>query len=75
MSRVFDDRGRGFGAIYRVKDMLLEICIFNSLGLKVKPPMKFTICDKGEIDITHNWIIGGQIRYFEVNNNFLRELK
>ena len=45
---------------------MLVMRILNSMELKVKLPMKLDIDDKRAKDITHNWSVGGKLRYVEV---------
>ena len=45
---------------------MLVMRILNSMELKVKLPMKLEIDNKGAKDITHNWSVGGKLRYVEV---------
>ena len=58
-----------------VQDALFVRSIVESLGLKVKLPMKVLNYDHGEIDLIHNWSIVGHTGHIEVKQNFLRELK
>ena len=56
------------------QDMLFVMRIMNSMGLKVKLPMKLRIDNSGADDLIHNWSIGGRTRHIEVKQYFLREL-
>ena len=47
----------------------------QSLKLKVKSPMKLKIDDKGAVDFTNSWTIGGRIWHVDIRPCFLRELK
>jgi hypothetical protein len=58
-----------------VQDMLFNMRILESMGLKVKKPMILEIDNKGAVDLTHNWSVGGQTRHIEVRQYFLRDLK
>jgi hypothetical protein len=64
-----------FAATQCAQDMLFVMCILNSLGLKVELPMILEIDNRGAVDITNNWAIGGRTRHVEVKQYFLRELK
>ena len=55
-----------FSAVMFAQDMMFFMRILNSTGLKVKLPMKLEIDNKGAKDITHNWSVGGKLRYVEV---------
>ena len=57
------------------QDMLFNMRILESLGLKVKKPMILEIDNKGAIDLTNNWSAGGRTRHIDVRHHFLRELK
>ena len=45
------------------------------MGLKVKKPMILEVDNKGAIDLSHNWSVGGRTRHDSVRQNFLRELE
>jgi hypothetical protein len=64
-----------FAAVLCAQDMLFAMRILNSMGLKVKLPMKLEIDNKGAKDFTHNHSVGGRTRHVEVKQYFLRELK
>jgi hypothetical protein len=64
-----------FSAVLCAQDMLFAMRILNSLGLKVKLPMKLEIDNKGAVDFNHNYSVGGRTRHVEVKQYFLRELK
>jgi hypothetical protein len=49
--------------------------VLELIGLKVKKPMIPEIDNKGAVDLTHNWSIGGRTRHVEVRQYFLRDLK
>jgi hypothetical protein len=49
--------------------------ILESMGLKIKLPMKVVLDNKGAKDIINNWSVGGRTRHVGVRFNFLRELK
>jgi hypothetical protein len=55
--------------------MLYAMRIMNSIGLKVKLPMRLIVDNKGAKDLCHNWSVGGRTRHVEVKQYFLRELK
>ena len=42
-----------------VQDMLFEMRVLESMGLKVKKPMALEVNNKGAKDLMNNWSIGG----------------
>jgi hypothetical protein len=58
-----------------VQDMLYTMRIFESMGLKVEKPMILEIDNKGAVDLTNNWSVGGRTRHINARYYFLRELK
>ena len=57
------------------QDMLFGMRVMESVGLKVKKPMILRIDNKGAMDLTNNWSVGGRTRHVDVRQHFLRELK
>jgi hypothetical protein len=57
------------------QDMLFTMRVLESMGLKVKKPMIMEVDNKGAVDLTHNWSVGGRTRHVDVRYYFLRELK
>jgi hypothetical protein len=58
------------------QDMLFVMRVVKSVGLKVKKPMILEVINKGAIELSHNWSVGGcRTRHASVRQNFLRELK
>jgi hypothetical protein len=57
------------------QDMLFGMRLLESIGLKVKKPMKLTIDNKGAVDYANNWSNGGRMRHTSIKLSFLRELK
>jgi hypothetical protein len=57
------------------QDMLFNMRILESMGLKVRKPMILEIDNKGAVDLTHNWSVGGRTRHVDVRQYFLRDLK
>jgi hypothetical protein len=55
--------------------MLYTMRIVESMGLKVKKPMILEIDNKGAVDLTNNWSVGGRTRHIDTRYYFLRELK
>jgi len=49
--------------------------IVQSMGLKVKLPMKLYVDNKGCVDLIHNWNVSGRCCHMDVKICFLRELK
>jgi hypothetical protein len=64
-----------FAATCCAQDMLFEMRILESMGLKVKKPMILKVDNKGAKDLCDNWSVGGRTRHVEVKQLFLRELK
>jgi hypothetical protein len=48
--------------------MLYAMQIMNSIGLKVKLPMRLIVDKEEEKDICHNWSVGGHTRHVEVKS-------
>jgi hypothetical protein len=57
------------------QDMLFTMRVVESMGLKVTKPMVLEVDNKGAVDLTHNWSVGGRTRHVEVRQYFLRDLK
>ena len=57
------------------QDMLFNMRILESIGLKVKKPMILWVDNKGTVDLANNWSVGGRTRHVDVRYYFLRELK
>jgi hypothetical protein len=55
--------------------MLFAMRVVELMGLKVKKPVILEIDNKGAVDLTHNWSVGGRTRHVEVRQYFLRDLK
>ena len=64
-----------FSAVQCAQDMLFIMRVMESLGLKVEKPMKLYVDNKGAVDLTNNWSIGGRTRHIDVKQYFLRDLK
>jgi len=62
-------------ATHCAQDMLFMMRVLESMGLKVAKPMILRIDNKGAMDLTHNWSVGGRTRHVDVRYMFLRELK
>jgi hypothetical protein len=58
-----------------IKNMLYIWNILESMGLKIKLPMKVELDNKVAKDIINNRSVGGRTRQVGVRFNFLRELK
>jgi hypothetical protein len=57
------------------QDMLFNMRVLESIGLKVKMPMILEMDNKGAIDLANNWSASGRTRHVDVRHHFLRELK
>jgi hypothetical protein len=62
-------------AVSCVQDLLFEMRILESIGLKVKKPMILKVDNKGVFDLINSWSVGGRTRHIDARLNFLRELK
>jgi hypothetical protein len=62
-------------AVSCVQDMLYAKNLIESIGLKVKLPMKLKINNKGAVDLINSFSVGGCIHHINVKQYFLRELK
>ena len=62
-------------AVSAAQDMLYEMRVLESIGLKVQLPMVLEVDNKGVVDLANNWSVGGRTRHISVRVNFLRELK
>jgi hypothetical protein len=62
-----------FAATCWAQDMLFEMRILESMGLKV--PMILNVDNKGAKDLCNNWSVGGRTRHIEVKQLFLRDLR
>jgi hypothetical protein len=60
-------------AVEVVQNMLFVWRVLQSIGLKVKLPMK--IDNKGAVDLANGWTANSRTRYIATRVNFLRELK
>jgi hypothetical protein len=57
------------------QDMLFNMRVLESIGLKVEKPMILEMDNKGAVDLCHNWSIAGKTRHDSIRQNFLRELE
>eukprot|EP00957_Ditylum_brightwellii_P025464 1925124-Ditylum_brightwellii.AAC.1 len=64
-----------FAAVWCVQDMLFAMRVLNAMQLQVELPMTLFIDNKGAVDFSNNWLIGGRTRHVEVKQYFLQELK
>jgi hypothetical protein len=64
-----------FAATCCDQDVLFEVRILESMGLKVKKPMILNVNNKGAKDLCDNLNVGGRTRHVKVKQMFLRELK
>jgi hypothetical protein len=62
-------------AVSAAQDMLYEMRVLESIGLKVQLPMVLEVDNKGVVDLANNWSVGGRTRHISVHVNFLQELK
>jgi hypothetical protein len=45
------------------QDMMYTLQIVRSIGLKIELPMIVEIDNKGMVDISNNWSVGGRTRH------------
>lgn len=57
------------------QEMIYAKRIIESIGLKVKLPMILEIDNKGAVDHSNNFTVGGRTKHMETKQLFLRELK
>jgi hypothetical protein len=62
-------------AVQCAQDMLYNMHILESMGLKVAKPMILETDNRGVVDLANNWTVGGRTRHESVRIMFLRELK
>jgi hypothetical protein len=62
-------------ACHCAQDMLFQMRVIESMGLKVEKPMILKVDNKGAKDLAHNWSTAGRTRHVDVRYHFLRELK
>ena len=55
-----------FSVVVFAQDVMFVMRALNSMGLKVKLPIKLEIDNKGAKHILHNWSVGGILRHVEV---------
>ena len=57
------------------QEMLYTKHVVESMGLKVKLPMTLEMDNKGGVDHTNSWSVGGHMRHVRTKQVFLRKLK
>jgi hypothetical protein len=72
---LFVTEAERFAAVQCAQDMMHAMRIMESIGLNIEKPMKLFVDNKGAVDITHNWSVGGRTRNIEVKQYYRRELK
>jgi hypothetical protein len=58
-----------------VQEMLFAMRVLESIGLKIRKPMKIQIDNKGAVDYANNWSASGRMRHSCIKLSFVRELK
>jgi hypothetical protein len=58
-------------AVSAAQDMLYEMRVLQSIGLKVQLPMVLEVDNKGVMDLANNWSVGGCTHHISVLVNFL----
>jgi len=61
-----------YAGISCAQDMLYVKHVIESIGLKVKLPMRLEMDNKGAVDLANNWSIGGRTRHIGTKIEFLR---
>ena len=56
------------------QEMLFDMRVLESMGLKVKKPMILEMDNKGAVDLSKNWSVSGRTRHDCIRQSFLREL-
>jgi hypothetical protein len=54
------------------QEMLFDMRVLESMGLKVKKPMILEMDNKGAVDLSKNWSILGRTRHDCIRQSFLR---
>ena len=62
-------------AVCCAQDLVFEMNVLESIGLKVQKPMILYIDNKGAVDLANSWSVGGRTRHMDCRVNWLRELK
>jgi len=57
------------------QEMLFVLKVLESIGQEVKKPMNLFCDNRGAIELTNNYSVGGRTRHVEVRQFFLRDLK
>jgi hypothetical protein len=65
----------GAAGVSRVQDLLHCMRIIESIGLKVKKPMRLNINNRGTVDLFNSWSVTGRTRHIAVQICFIRELR
>ena len=64
-----------YAGISCARDMLYVKHVLESLGLKVKLPMKLEMDNKGVVDLANNWSFSGRTRHIGTKIEFLHGYK
>ena len=62
-------------AVACAQDMMHQMRLLESIGLEVELPMVLEVDNKGAVDWTNNWSVGGRTRHMDTKQRCLRELK
>jgi hypothetical protein len=65
----------GASGVSCVQDLLHCMQIIESIGLKVKKPMRLNIDGRGTVDLFNSWSVTGRTRHIAVKICFIRELR
>ncbi len=58
-----------------VQDMLYVLHMLESIGLYAHLPIILEVDNKGAVDLSNSWSIGGSTRHIDVRQTFLCKLK
>ena len=58
-----------------VQDMMFVKNIIESMKLEVELPMRLEIDNQGDVDLVHNFLVGGRTKHVEIRLLWMRELK
>jgi len=62
-------------ATSNAQDMMYVKRLLESMNLQVKLPMILEVDNKGDVDLIHNYSVGGRTRHMETRQYYLRKLK
>ncbi len=63
-----------YAATSCAQDMLFVYRLMRTMDLKINLPMILECDNKGTVDLSHNWSVGGRTRHVDVRLYMLRDL-